>query len=113
MNLLKNHIGTDIAHHMRFHPELEELARKIDRASKAHFAAAHLPWDGTMEGHKRRQGIIDSTRETERLASREFEAALKRAGFKDSFELLRRISRLLDSADLRRQKMQKIRNLIE
>lgn len=122
MNPLKNRDGVNIERYLKFHPELLDAACKAQRASKAHFKAAHGPVDAllkrdprdlTPEACRRRQGEIDSTGENERVACREYVEALRQAGFRDSFALLRRVSRLLECQDFKRQKSQKIRALLE
>lgn len=113
MNFLQNRDGIDILHYLRFHPEIEVAARKYDVASKACLRASHLPPESTLEGHRRRQHILDSARNTERAACREYEAELKRAGFRRSHTLSRRLFWLLDCADKTREKSQKIRVLLE
>jgi hypothetical protein len=110
---LQNKDSIEISHYLKFHPEFAEIARRFDTKFKACNAAAHLPWDGTMEGHRIRQGILDSCRESERVATREYEEALKSAGFRDSYALQRRIFWLLESADKKAEKSQKIRGLLE
>lgn len=115
MEELQNKDGINIAHYLKFHPEFAEIARRFDVKFKACNAAAHLhlDWDGTLEDFRRRQSILDSAGETERVSCREFEEALKRAGFRDSRALQRRIFALLDGEDSRRQKSQKIRVSLE
>jgi hypothetical protein len=122
MNPLKNRDGVNIERYLKFHPELLDAACKAQRASKAHFAAAHGPMDAllkrdprdlTPEACCRRQGEIDSTGENERVACREYVKALHQAGFRDSFALLRRVSGILDATDKKAEKSQKIRALLE
>ncbi len=115
MKHLHNKDGIEISHYLKFHPEFAEIARRFDVKFKACNAAAHLHlhWDGTLEDFRRRQAILDSARETEKIACREFEEALNRAGFRDSRTLQRRIFWLIECADKKAEKSGKTRALLK